>query len=109
MNMSEFKRICPQCFLPNPTSPIDDDDVMNSLSHDGEIYICSRCGQMESMGGIFGDAMIYGLVIANERAQAALFGLVKGRPNIPKVKLTKGQSLWYDFEKKQLEIRGNKI
>jgi hypothetical protein len=104
-----FKRICPKCFLPAPTVPIHDDDVMNSLSHNGEIYICSQCGQMESMGGLFGEEAVYGMTIGIERAQAALYGLIRGRPATPVVKnpllkLTKGQSLWYDFETKQVEI-----
>jgi hypothetical protein len=101
-----LKRICPKCFLPNPTTSIEEDDVFNSLSHDGEVPICSRCGYIESLEATKPeDITVYGLVLANERAQAALYGLVKGRPNIPTVKLTKGQRLYYDFETKQLEIR----
>ena len=100
-----FKKICPKCFLPAPTSSINENDVMNSLSHDGKTYICSQCGQIESMGGIYGEAAVYGQILGQRRAQAALYGLIKGEPNVPRVKLEKGQSLWYDFENKQVKIK----
>lgn len=107
-----FKRICPKCFLPAPTAPIFEDDVMNSLSHNIEVYICGQCGQMESMAGIYGEAAVYGMKLGQERAQAALYGLVKGRPNTPVManpllKLSKGQSLWFDFETKKVEVRND--
>lgn len=72
---------CPRCHLPE----LEDDDVLNALSHDGKTYVCSTCGKIESFEKLGLDAKAYGLKLAQRRSQAALYGLDENRnPKLPK-------------------------
>ena len=71
---------CPRCKM----DTMEDDDVLNALSHDGKTYICSTCGRIESLERFRPD-LAEGLKIAQRRAQAAIFGIdEKGNPKLPK-------------------------
>jgi hypothetical protein len=73
-------KICPRCKLPE----LQDNDALNALSHDGKTYVCSTCGQIESLEK-FDPARAYGLKLGQRRAQAALYGLdKKHNPKLPK-------------------------
>jgi hypothetical protein len=74
-------KICPRCFLPT----LADNEVLNSLSHDGKTYVCSQCGQIESLERL--DPMrAQFLKLGQKRAQAGLYGLDKNRnPKLPSV------------------------
>jgi hypothetical protein len=76
------ERLCPRCKL-----PMNKDDVLNALSHDGKTVICSTCGQIESLEKL--DPMrAHYLKVGQRRAQAGMYGLDKdGNPNLPKVKI----------------------
>ena len=72
-------KLCPRCKL-----PMEDDDVLNALSHDGKTVICSMCGQIESYKTLC-PMRAEGLLIAQKRVQAAYYGLdKKGNPKLPK-------------------------
>lgn len=92
-------RLCPRCFL-----QMAEEDVLNSLSHDGKTIVCSQCGHIESMSKLSPDS-VYGLKLGQRRAQAAMWGLNKNRdPNLPKIEAG-SQELWYDTETKVFELR----
>jgi hypothetical protein len=64
---------------------MNDDDVLNALSHDGKTVICTTCGQIESYEAMGLFDMVYGLKTGQRRSQAALYGLdEKGNPKLPK-------------------------
>ncbi len=72
-------KLCPRCKL-----PMEEDDVLNALSHDGKTMICSMCGQIESLQTL-DSGRAEGLLIAQKRVQAAYYGLDKNRnPKLPK-------------------------
>ena len=71
---------CPRCKIVD----INDDDALNALSHDGKTYVCSTCGQIESLERL-DPVRAEGLKVGLRRAQAAVFGLDKNNnPKIPK-------------------------
>ena len=73
------KKNCPRCHLPE----MNEDDTLNALSHDGKTYICTTCGQIESLER-FSPDRAEGLRIGQRRTQAALYGLdEKGNPKLP--------------------------
>jgi len=74
-----MQKICPKCYLPS----LNDDNVFNALSHDGKTYICSDCGQIQSLEKL--DPMrAEGLKLGQRQAQVALYGLDKDHnPNLP--------------------------
>ena len=73
------RKLCPKCKL-----PMEQDDVLNALSHNGKTVICSICGQIESFEK-FDSARAEGLKIGQRRAQAAIYGLDQnGNPKVPK-------------------------
>jgi len=78
MNMT---KLCPRCKL-----PMNNDNALNALSHDGAIYICSLCGEIESWEK-FDPSRAYGLRVAQLRAQAATYGInpKTGNPNLPSI------------------------
>ena len=72
---------CPRCHLPE----LEDEEVLNALSHDGKTYICSTCGKIESLEKLGQEGIAYGLRLGQRRAQAALYGLDENRePKLPK-------------------------
>lgn len=71
---------CPKCKI----GDMNDDDALNALSHDGTTYVCSTCGQIESLERL-DPLRAEGLKIGLRRAQAAIFGLDKNNnPKLPK-------------------------
>jgi hypothetical protein len=73
-------KICPKCFLPQ----LLDEEVLNSLSHDGKNYICPHCGQIESLEKLDPLRAHY-LKVGMKRAQAAQYGLDGfGEPKLPR-------------------------
>lgn len=73
-------KLCPRCKLPT----LEEEEVLNCLSHDGKTYICRMCGQIESFEKLC-PSRAYGLKIGQRRAQAALYGLDENRnPKLPK-------------------------
>jgi hypothetical protein len=75
-------KTCPRCFLPQ----LQDEEVLNSLAHDGSGYICIQCGQIESLTTLDPFRAHY-LKVGLKRAQAGLYGLNEfGDPNLPRCK-----------------------
>jgi len=75
----QVKGLCPKCKL-----PMNKDDALNALSHDGKTVICSMCGQIEGLEKI--DPLhVEGLKTVQRQLQAIRYGCDKnGQPKLPK-------------------------
>ena len=71
---------CPRCKL----LTLQDNSVLNALSHDGKTQICNVCAQIESFEKT-APHLAEELKVGLRRIQAAVFGLDKnGNPKLPK-------------------------
>ena len=74
------KKLCPKCYLEMNENP-----VLNALSHDGKTEICTTCGQIESLEAVGAYAQAEGLRVNQRRIQAVIYGLDENQnPKLPK-------------------------